>query len=776
MDVPFSEGSSSSSINNHKHDVFISFRGEDTRRNFIDHLNKTLQHANISTFLDEEKIDTGKVLKPELVNAIKSSRASIIVLSKNYASSSWCLDELVLILKQPNQIVIPIFYHVEPTHVRKQESTFGDAIAEHTRQMKAEKDADERTQSAQRIKGWIDALKQVANLKGEDVRGWYETVFIKKIVDDLNYRLHVPSRSALPEPIGMKDSINFVTSWLKKEPSDRGDVLTIFGMRGIGKTSLAQYVHGLHCYEFVTSSFIKDIDRRCDDKLYGLRDIAAELYGCISKGSSTQDYDVSKYTSKIENIVANEKVFLVLDDINTLDQLNALLGRKGFYQGSKIIITTRNTWLTESCDLFKTEVKPTHEKHKLEGLDDTEALELFCSHAFKSKDPKKGYGEMSEKFVNYCRGHRLTLEVLGMSLYNRQDVAYWEDRIEGLGKDPVENELRKSFDSLPSDNDKELFKHIACFFVGTDRVYTETILKACKIRANSGITDLMDNCLLSVGWNNELVMHQLLQEMGRHIVRQESPDKAWKRSRLWCHEESFKVLKEKKGTRKVLGLSLDIRRLEINEPLETEALRKMDELKLLQLNCVQMNGSYENFPKQLRWLCMHVFPLDYIPSNLPMKYLVALDMSYSNITSFGVSYCDSQPQKRQRLTGSCSKDKKLLGSLKILNLSFCDMLCSVVGFEDFPALERNRFSSKPYGGIRKHNEYLSIKIDSLETNMQSMIKTIGIWFGKKIRAACHGTDRCVFRIGCQMSNDKSVEKLVIGRRLELLVLGSELGS
>ncbi|CAI9268757.1 unnamed protein product [Lactuca saligna] len=119
-----SEGSSSlSSIHGHIYDIFLSFRGIDTRNNFIAYLHEALTKANITTFLDNEEIKAGEDLKLELESAIKASRASIIVLSINYATSTWCLDELVLILEQrmtSNHIVIPIFYHVEPTHVRKQ--------------------------------------------------------------------------------------------------------------------------------------------------------------------------------------------------------------------------------------------------------------------------------------------------------------------------------------------------------------------------------------------------------------------------------------------------------------------------------------------------------------------------------------------------------------------------------------------------------------------------------------------------------------------------------
>ncbi|CAI9269561.1 unnamed protein product [Lactuca saligna] len=416
----------------------------------------------------------------------------------------------------------------------------------------------------------------------------------------------------------------------------------------------------------------------------------------MSKPNSIQVHDVSIYTSMIENAAARKKIFMVLDDIGSLDQLDALLGRKGFHPGSKIIITTKDTWLTQNCSLFKTNIKPKFTMHKLEGLSTTESQKILCFHAFMSNNPKERYEEVSEKLVSYCEEHPMALKVLGRSLYNR-DVNYWVGYIDRLKKEndsPINNVLKMSFDSLPSENDNELFKHIACIFVRMDRNVSITILEACNIETKTRITNLIDRCLLRIGQNNELMMHQLVQEMGRFVVRKESLYKPWQRSRLWGHE-SFRVLKQKNGTENVLGLTIDMRMLKKEKlhgsvELKTNVFGNMYRLMLLQLNYVQMTGSYKNFPEELRWLCMHGFPLKSIPSELPMENLVSLDMPYSKIESFGIHY--SYPQRLHKrlkqLIGSCSEDKRLLGSLKILNLSFCEQLHSLSGFDHLPSLER----------------------------------------------------------------------------------------
>ena len=113
--------SSTSSSRKWKYDVFLSFRGEDTRKSFTDHLYTTLKLKGIFTFRDDEKLKRGKPIKPKLLEAIEESLYAIVILSKNYASSTWCLDELVKIMECKDKIgliVHLIFYDVDPSEVR----------------------------------------------------------------------------------------------------------------------------------------------------------------------------------------------------------------------------------------------------------------------------------------------------------------------------------------------------------------------------------------------------------------------------------------------------------------------------------------------------------------------------------------------------------------------------------------------------------------------------------------------------------------------------------
>ena len=152
--------SAASSSSDWRYAVFLSFRGEDTRNNFISHLYKALDQKGIDTFMDDKKFRTGEEISPTVVTAIRRSRCSIIVLSENYASSKWCLEELVEILqcrRTKNQKVMRIFYNVDPSHVRNQTGRFGEAMAKHEKNLKI---------GREKLRKWREALTQVANLSG----------------------------------------------------------------------------------------------------------------------------------------------------------------------------------------------------------------------------------------------------------------------------------------------------------------------------------------------------------------------------------------------------------------------------------------------------------------------------------------------------------------------------------------------------------------------------------------------------------------------------------
>ena len=143
-----------------EHDVFLSFRGEDTRSGFTSYLYDALVREGIKTFFDDDNLARGKAISAGLMKAIEGSRSSVVVLSENYAFSSWCLTELCKIVEcmdTSGLIVLPIFYRVYPSNVRKLTGSYGDAFKRHQKNPKLD---------PEEMEIWRDALVRVGNIAG----------------------------------------------------------------------------------------------------------------------------------------------------------------------------------------------------------------------------------------------------------------------------------------------------------------------------------------------------------------------------------------------------------------------------------------------------------------------------------------------------------------------------------------------------------------------------------------------------------------------------------
>ena len=170
MALVTSEGASSSSFTHQpkKFDVFLSFRGKDTHLGFTGHLYNALCQRGISTFIDDN-LQRGEEISASLLKIIESSRISIIVFSENYASSTWCLDELAKIVecKKNDQLVRPVFYNVNPSEVCNQKGKFGKVLSKHEKKLKDNK----------KLQGWRKALYEVANIFGWHYKHEYVPIF-----------------------------------------------------------------------------------------------------------------------------------------------------------------------------------------------------------------------------------------------------------------------------------------------------------------------------------------------------------------------------------------------------------------------------------------------------------------------------------------------------------------------------------------------------------------------------------------------------------------------
>ncbi|XP_057990237.1 disease resistance protein RUN1-like [Hevea brasiliensis] len=499
-----------------KWDVFISFRGDDTRYGILSHLSKALKDKQIKTFTDEE-LHKGEEISPELLKIIRESSVSIVIFSERYADSSWCLDELVEILKckeESTQIVLPVFYKVDPTHVRRLSGNFGKAFAIATHGEKG---------SPQKVDNWKRALMEVSNLSGWDSQNIKdEAELVEKIVNDVLKKFSDMSKSDDsydPKLIGIKSRVEKVECLLKDK-----QVVGILGIGGVGKTTIALEVFRRNKNQFNGHYFVENVRETMIKKSSksARKKIICELL---------RDKHIDDLNDHVCKRLKSMKVLIVFDDIEDRNHLKDLAGECHLYgEGSRIIITSRN-----SLGLSKEGI------YEVEELIDSQALELFSLHAFEQNRPKEEYKELSKKATIYVGGHPLALKVLGSHLF-RRTIEEWESELEKLkGKSlkKIEDVLKRSYDGLEK-NEQEIFLDIACFFKGEDKDHVKRQLKAFGFYPESGIPRLIEKYLITIS-NNRVDMHDLLEQMGKDIVNEECKQPGG-RSRLWNYEDIDHVL------------------------------------------------------------------------------------------------------------------------------------------------------------------------------------------------------------------------------------------
>ncbi|KAG5588464.1 hypothetical protein H5410_048898 [Solanum commersonii] len=611
------QGESSTTSSNFSYDVFLSFRGEDTRKTFTGHLYYRLCQVGINTFIDDEELRKGKVISTELEKAIEESRVSIVVFSKNYASSSWCLDELVKILEckdKLKQIVLPIFYDVHPSHVRKQTGCFGEALAM----------LMERSFEVERMKKWTDTLTQAANLSGWDLQNvvdGHESKFIESIVKQVLLEVNQTPLDVAWHPVGVDSRVEDIELLLQKGCVDEVRMVGIYGVGGIGKTTLAKAIYNQIFRQFDSSCFLSDV--RSEVEAFGLVKLQDKLLNQILKTKDVKVSSVSEGVNLIKARLGSKKVLIILDDEN--------------------------------------------ERYKAKLLNQDEAQQLFSCHAFSSPSPPQEYVELAQSIIKYSGGLPLALVTLGSHLQGRS-VEEWRYEFKKLRAIPhcdIQKILKISFDGLDCDT-QSVFLDIACAFHGFFEDEVIKTLNACGFYSESAISTLVQRNLLQRDWRY-LVMHDLVRDMGREIVRMESPRDSGKRSRLFKPQEVRDVLQGNKGSEKVEVLMVDPGALKgVN--LSTKTFKKMKNLRVLKIDELHINGDFELLSKELRWLSWQKCPLKCIPSHFPAEKLVVLKMQGSNIQEFGA-------------------DLKCCKSLKKLDLSDSKRLVRTPNFNGSRSLE-----------------------------------------------------------------------------------------
>ncbi|KAL7586431.1 hypothetical protein Lser_V15G37487 [Lactuca serriola] len=662
-----------------KYHVFLSFRGEDTRRNFVDHLYSALEQQGIYTYKDDETLSRGESIGPALMKAIEESQIAVIIFSENYADSSWCLDELACIMKCKDikgTIVMPIFYGVDPSEVRKQKQKYGEAFAKHELENKKktkswghavvedpwgllsapreqirkyqEAFAKHELEHKAKVESWRKALVDASNISGwepKHVANGHESRVIKEIVDTISQRLQLVPSSANEDLIGMAARIQRLKLELQIE-SGGVRMVGIWGVGGGGKTTLASSIYDEISSMFDGCCFVQNI-REESSKINGLVSLQKKILSGVSKQKEVQGIErVEEGRRMIQNRLCHRKVLIVLDDVDQLDQLKALAGSHGWFgEGSRVIMTTRDEHILNAHRVNVT--------HSIRLLNSDEAIKLFCKHAHRDHTPMENYEQLSKEVVSYAGGLPLALTILGSFLCDK-NIHEWRSALARLKEIPNDNileTLKISFDGLTK-VERELFLDIACFFRGKYKYNAMRIFDACGFHPVIGVKVLIQKALITISEDGYFDMHDLVQEMGHYIVRGEHPKHPEKHSRIWKEEDVYKIC--------AMDATTELDKIEaIEMDFHFQPAKKQEQ----DLPSVSANM------KNLRYMKSIGDPAKLLFNDLPLRELCCLIVSSGS---------------EKQLWEGC----KVLPSLKLLELSHMNKLIMTPNFNGLPNLER----------------------------------------------------------------------------------------
>ncbi|ESQ47420.1 hypothetical protein EUTSA_v10027634mg [Eutrema salsugineum] len=656
--------SSSSSPLTWKYRVFTSFHGPDVRKTFLSHLRKQFSYNGITMF-DDNGIERGQIIAPSLTQAIRESRIAVVLLSKNYASSSWCLDELLEILnckEARGQKVMTVFYGVDPSEVRKQTGDFGKAFHKTC----ARKTKEERRK-------WSEALTYVGNIAGEHFQNWKsEAEMIEKIASDVSDKLNATPCRDFDGMVGLEGHLREMESLLDLD-NDGVKIVGICGPAGIGKSTIARALHSRLSNMFKLTCFVDDLPENYKIG-YGEYKMKKQLGEQLLSKILSQPSMIIGHLGVIQERLNDQKVLITLDDVESLDQLEALANTMWFGAGSRVIVTTENKEILQQhgiSDIYQVGF-PSKE----------EALMIFCLSAFRQISPPDGFMNLADEVANICGNLPLGLHVLG-SLLRGKNHADWIDELPRLKRcldRRIESVMKVGYESL-YENDQALFLHVAVFFNHEHIDHVTSMMAKTNSEVRLGLRNLANKYLIHIDRGSRVVMHRLLQVMARQVI---SRQETWKRQILVDPKEICYVLENAAGNGSIVGVSFDVS--EINElTISARAFERMCNIFLLKVYHGRHTGKGKlhipeefEFPCRVSLLHWEVYPRRSLPLRFCTENLVELKMQDSNLEKLWEGTQTLANLKKMDFKGSsllkALPDLSNATNLEELDISFCDAL------------------------------------------------------------------------------------------------------
>ncbi|VVB05360.1 unnamed protein product [Arabis nemorensis] len=583
-------------------DVYISFdRWEDTvRYSFISHLTAAFHRRGISSFVGEDDgsdTETNGFSKLS-ESAIENSRASVVVFSEKYSSSKPCLEDLVKVSERRRNdglAVVPVFYPVTKSFVKKQIWNLND-----------DDKSDLRS-----------SLLATTDLPGHELyHKQSDSELVEEIVADVREKLNNT------EYIGIYSKLLSIENLLRKQPWGVRSI-GLWGMLGIGKTTLAKAIFDQMFGEYEASCFIKDFHKAFRDKgLYGLLE---EHFGKILR----EEHGIKSSITRpvlLRNVLRRKRVLVVLDDVRKPLDAELFLGWFDWFSpGSLIVLTSRDKQVFPLCRVDQI--------YEVPSLNEEEAMQLFSRCAFGKDNKHESLQKLSVKVTDYAHGNPLALTFFGKELRkNPKDI---ESAFLTLKQSPpheIHDAVKSTYESL-SFNEKNIFLDIVCLFRGEKVDFVMYLLEGCGFFPRVGINILVEKCLVSIS-EGRVVMHNLTQDIGRKMI-----DGGKRRSRLWEPSKIKHFLEDKRvlGSEDIEAIFLDPSGLSFDvNPMTFENMYNLRYLKICSSNLgnhssLHLPKGLKSLPYELRLLHWENFPLLSLPQDFDTRNLVILNMCSSKL-------------------------------------------------------------------------------------------------------------------------------------------------